>query len=471
MVAFIAVLTLGLSSKVKAADESVATFELGANGSASHADGSEKTSYTATVDGYTLSLTGGSKMYTGARDAKGNSCIKLGTSSTVGKFTFIVPLDITSVIIKAAKYKSNTTKLSVNNTTYTLTKNSNDGNYDEIVVDTSTNKTVSVTTVSGGVRCMVNSIAFVKNTEQSGPDYSAFLENLNSVDSYMSLAYEYTIDVEEVEVPAESTLSFNNVSNRTQFTDNIQVWKDNGLTLTNNKASSTNAVGNYYNPARFYKNSEVIIESENQFSTLILDSSSSSDYLNPLKTSLTNAGAQYEVESNVITITFAEPVSSFEFVTAGQVRLNSITTVGEDGTKLGNVYSNVNFRIKCAVDSSVKELADLPEGSEYCWGIQVKTADKSKEYNLEDNSTIMNSDANKEYVIINLGDVLNDKSRLSAEFTVRAYVVVDDMTCYSELEKTYSVVDLVKAYYEMDDYKDVVTPLVEVLTSMGYNFE
>ena len=65
-------------------------FQLGANGSASHNDGTEKTSYSETKDGYTLSLTGGSKMYTGARDAKGNSCIKLGTSSAAGKFSFTV---------------------------------------------------------------------------------------------------------------------------------------------------------------------------------------------------------------------------------------------------------------------------------------------------------------------------------------------------------------------------------------------
>ena len=136
------------------------TFEFGANGSASHADGSSKTSYSETVNGYTLNITGGTNMYTGARDAKGNSCIKLGMSSKTGGFSFTVANDVTKVIIYIAKYKTNTTKITVNGTPYTLTLSSNDGEYDAIEIDTSSNKTVTLTTVSGGVRAMVNTIEF-----------------------------------------------------------------------------------------------------------------------------------------------------------------------------------------------------------------------------------------------------------------------------------------------------------------------
>ena len=137
------------------------TFELGADGTATHDDGDSATTYTETVDGYTLDITGGTKMYTGAIDATGNGCIKLGTSSAVGGFTFTVPTDVTQVVICVAKYKDKTSKVNINGTDYTLTQNSNDGAYDEIEVDTSSSKTVNVTTVSGGVRAMVNSITFV----------------------------------------------------------------------------------------------------------------------------------------------------------------------------------------------------------------------------------------------------------------------------------------------------------------------
>ena len=141
----------------------VAAFTLGADkDTTTHADGSSATTYTETADGYTLNITSGVKMYKGANDAKGNGCLKLGTSSAVGGFSFTVPEDVTTVVIHIAKYKANTTKISVNGTSYTLTKASNNGEYDAIEVDTSTTKTVTLTTVSGGVRAMVNTIEFYK---------------------------------------------------------------------------------------------------------------------------------------------------------------------------------------------------------------------------------------------------------------------------------------------------------------------
>ena len=153
------------------AEDKTITFELGANGSATHKDGSSaKTTYTETVDGYTLSITGGDKMYPASVDAKGNGCIKFGTSSVVGKCSFTVPADVTSVVLYVAKYKSNTTKITVNGTAYTLTKNSNNGEYDEITVDTTNNKTVSFATVSGGVRAMLNTIKFIVAGSSEAPE-------------------------------------------------------------------------------------------------------------------------------------------------------------------------------------------------------------------------------------------------------------------------------------------------------------
>ncbi len=153
-------------------------FELGANGAASHNDGSSKTEYTETVDGYMLNITGGTSMYTGARDLKGNGCIKLGTSSKTGGFSFTVPADVTSVVIAIGKYKANASKVTVNGTAYTLSGSSNDGAYDAITVDTSSTKTVKLTTVSGGVRAMVNTITYV--IAGSGSD----CEHTNTVYTY-----------------------------------------------------------------------------------------------------------------------------------------------------------------------------------------------------------------------------------------------------------------------------------------------
>ena len=146
----------------EATPEELVTFEFGANSTAVHVDGNELTADTSYTEGdYTLTLTGMSKVYGSAYDATGNSCIKLGTSKAVGTFTFTVDANVTSVVIKAAQYKAKKTIIDVNGTQYTLENASDNGAYDEIVIDTTTTKTITFTTVSGGVRAMVNSITYI----------------------------------------------------------------------------------------------------------------------------------------------------------------------------------------------------------------------------------------------------------------------------------------------------------------------
>ena len=74
------------------------------------------------------------------------------------------------------------------------------------------------------------------------------LEN-NKCDCGFSNATEKTV-----------TLSFANTSKRESQTTLQQVWKCDGVTFTNNKASSTNDVIDSSNPVRLYANSQVIIE-------------------------------------------------------------------------------------------------------------------------------------------------------------------------------------------------------------------
>ena len=68
--------------------------------------------------------------------------------------------NVTEVVIYVAQYKANATKISVNGIQYDITTASNNGEYTAITVDTSVNKTVNFETVTGGVRCMINTIVF-----------------------------------------------------------------------------------------------------------------------------------------------------------------------------------------------------------------------------------------------------------------------------------------------------------------------
>ena len=143
-------------------DGTKVVFEFGDNGAASHFDGSEITTSSPYTSGsHTLTLTDLSKVYGNARDLQGNSCLKIGTGSASGSFSFTAPADVNAVILKVAQYKDNATTVVVNGTTYTITSSSNDGAYTEIVVDTSVNKTVTFATDLSTKRCMIDSIAYV----------------------------------------------------------------------------------------------------------------------------------------------------------------------------------------------------------------------------------------------------------------------------------------------------------------------
>ncbi len=153
----------------------LATFDFGANTSTAN-DGKEITgSKSYTENGYKLNLTDLVKVFDEAYDVKGNSCIKLGSSKAVGGFSFTVPDDVKQVVIYAAKYKTNASVLKINGETHTLTKSSNDGQYDAIVIDTSSVKTIEVETTSNAQRAMINTIEFLgaDNSGDSSSDSSS----------------------------------------------------------------------------------------------------------------------------------------------------------------------------------------------------------------------------------------------------------------------------------------------------------
>ena len=146
---------------ISAGDRKI-VFEFGANGEAEHVDGSDLGESKSYENGeYTLALTEMSKVFGPAYDLKGNSCIKLGTGDVTAKLTFTVPDDVTSVVINIAKYKAKNSKVNINGKEYTLTKSSNDGQYDVITVDTSTTKTITLATIASNSRAMIDSIVFV----------------------------------------------------------------------------------------------------------------------------------------------------------------------------------------------------------------------------------------------------------------------------------------------------------------------
>ena len=136
-------------------------FDLSAT---SHSNGSKITekSDTYTAGDYELRFLNYVNLYKNARDAKGNPALKVGNTTDVGSFEISVPNEISIVIFEIAKYKDHTSCVIINGREYTLTKNSNDGEYERIIVDATTSKSITFATSDEGKICMIRSIEFIK---------------------------------------------------------------------------------------------------------------------------------------------------------------------------------------------------------------------------------------------------------------------------------------------------------------------
>ena len=130
----------------------------------------------------------------------------------------------------------------------------------------------------------------------------------------------------EPEVPAEYTISFENLDSRTEDGgESYQVFTNGAFTYTQKIGTSTNGVkvDQYNNPIRLYVGHEVIFACEGM-TKLVLDFDSSKGtegFVSPIN----DANANVTVNDNIVTIEFTEPVDSFTVVINKQVRLFSVT--------------------------------------------------------------------------------------------------------------------------------------------------
>ena len=127
-----------------------------------------------------------------------------------------------------------------------------------------------------------------------------------------------------------ATISFADKAQRTSLSDTQQVWEQNGLVVTNDKASSTSNVADYANPARFYKGSSLTIECTLGNITKIEVTCNTAAYATALQTSV---GAEATVAEKLVTIVpSAESTTYVVAALTAQVRVNELTvTYGEGG--------------------------------------------------------------------------------------------------------------------------------------------
>ena len=140
---------------------------------------------------------------------------------------------------------------------------------------------------------------------------------------------EDTPTEEAPEVDVTATISFADVANRTEQTTEKQVWVQNGITVTNDKAASTSNVADYKNPARFYKSSDLKIEYTSNVTTIIVNCNTEG-YATALAAS-TITGGTAVANGKVVTITLTTPATSIAITSlSAQVRVDSISVVAAE---------------------------------------------------------------------------------------------------------------------------------------------
>ena len=120
----------------------------------------------------------------------------------------------------------------------------------------------------------------------------------------------------------EGTISFASTAHRVSQDANSQVWQNEDITFTNAKASSSNNVANYSNPARFYQNSSVTIEAPGVIKKITIDCSSlDNKYITPWGGTATNKIVTITLDGSSDTYTISK--------LSAQARAYSITVTYE----------------------------------------------------------------------------------------------------------------------------------------------
>ena len=119
-----------------------------------------------------------------------------------------------------------------------------------------------------------------------------------------------------------ATLTFDDTAKRTEFSTSKQVWEENGIIVTNNKGSGSN-IADYADPARFYKNSELIVEKEEMLE--ISFNCNSSSYATALNEAI-KSNFTTTVNSKEVKVEFTSATNLFTAtLSSGQVQMDSIT--------------------------------------------------------------------------------------------------------------------------------------------------
>ncbi len=195
-------------------------------------------------------------------------------------------------------------------------------------------------TFIGWASAAVNNVTAKPTYLKAGDAYTA------TADTVLYALYTYETETTST-LTGTANISFANKAQRTVKTDTQQVWEQNGITVTNDKAASSTKIGDYADPARFYAGSKLTVAYPGM--TKIEFTCGNSSYASDLNNSI--SGATKSVSGSVVTVTFSAPVDSFVVAKlTKQVRVKSIKVTYSQGTSTEMVtyYTTVIGTNACA---------------------------------------------------------------------------------------------------------------------------
>ena len=129
-------------------------------------------------------------------------------------------------------------------------------------------------------------------------------------------------------------------------------------------------------------------------------------------------------------------VTPYEEAVAG---IGASMKVGFAFDKDGDDYSNVKCVLGAGIDEAIA--GDDITAAAHTYGIKVSTSSKTMYYNSD-----LAHDGGLYYQLINLEDIINNKTRATDVFTVAAYIQIGETKYVSTATKEYSVSTLVDYY-------------------------
>lgn len=293
---------------------------------------------------------------------------------------------------------------------------------------------------------------------------SAAKEALNQIQAYMSFAYKYTREQQEIAASSDPvTVAYTGSTTTNMAADANQAaivgLNENLFNVEAIKNKPSNNIGlNKAGEIRLYANSadgngnELVISTLNGQNITSIEITFGSTVGSFTVNGVAGAKETTEYAVNDTSVAIKNTTSG----SSTQVHIKSITINLEasDEVTLVDVFTEVDFRIKCGVDLALADIAGVDS-----YGVKV-SADKEMELPANE------SDDTCLFAVISLGDVLTNAERLDVVFTVQAYIVIEGVTYVSENTKSFSVREMVEAYYNDPETTDKVASLYELLQNL-----